>query len=256
MPYKTPRIGIYGDKERSLQKRLSYEKTSMSYHPVNIYRYLGSAINTPNAAITDIQSPLWLETNDRDYDSEPVMINAHVEQLQESSFDLTRFGIISPLQDVQLFKIHVNSFDPDQLGRYLIVGDVIEVPFWEKDGIKAFFEITDVDRKTEFENFHVTVTCEPIKDSQEMEEISDIPTNSDVLDTLQSSLDTEFEKDVVNVGINVEFDLYVTRGYVIDDYVDPLDTFTYQDENQFKTTYDPRHDLSEGFLDNPDATVF
>lgn len=256
-PYKSPKIGIYGDNDRALQRRLSYEKCSLSYHPVNVFRYLGSATNTPNAAITDIQSPLWLETNDRDYDPIPILINAAIDQpLAEGVMDLTRFGIVSALQDVLVVRVHINSFDADQMGRYLIPGDVLEIPFFQQGNTKAFFEIDDVDRKTENENFHVVCTCSPIKDTQEMEEIPGISTNSDVLDTLQSQLDTEYEKAVGDVGIDAESDLYVHRGYVLDDYLDPLDIFTYQDEPQSKTPYDPRPDIAEGFLDDPDGRIF
>lgn len=246
-------FGLYDSNDRTLQKRLSYERTSFG-HPVVVYKYLGSEVNKDSATILDIQDTLFMENPDRSYDPNGIKINAHVEQLPESPFDLSKFGIINPLEGVQVFRVHVNSFDNEGMGRYIVVGDVLEVPFFERDGIKAFFEVTDVDKKTEFENFHVVVTTVPIKDVQEMDEIPGMVSNSDIMDELQSSLDEAYERNVSNDGLNAEGDLYVMRGYVEDGYIDSADTVTYTDEST--SDYDPRSGLASDFLDDPTAKTF
>lgn len=254
MAFKQPKIGVYQNNDRALQKRLSYERVSLTWHPVIVYKYLGSEVNDDAASLLDIQDTLFMENPDRSYDPNGIQINAHVEQLPETPFDLSKFGIINPLEGVQVFRIHVSSFDDEGMGRYIVTGDVIEVPFFQKDDIKAFFEVTDVDKKTEFENFHVVVTTVPIKDVQEMEEIPGMVSNSDIMDELQSDLDDAYERAVSNQGLNAESDLFVVRGYVEDGYIDPASSVEYSDEST--GDYDPRSDLASDFLDNPNAKTF
>jgi hypothetical protein len=248
---KIGRIGLYGNKDRLLQKTLSFEKTSLTHKNINVYKYLGDKTNGSNASISDMQDSIFMETTDRSYDSVPVEINAQVDNLDEAVMDLSKFGIISPIGDTQIFRVHVNSFDQDGLGRYLIVGDVIEVPFFEQNGIKAFFECTDIDKKSEFEQFHIVVTTVPVKDTQEMEDLP-IPSNSDALGDLQTQLDAAFHEDFVDGGLDSEPYLYVDRDYVVDDYVDAISTITYNDPE--RTTYEPR--ANDDWLDDPNGKVF
>lgn len=253
--FKSSRIGRYGPLERSLQRSLSFESCSLSKHEINVYRLLGDATQA-EPDISDIGSALWMETADRTYDTDPVLINAWYDNpMQDEALSLERFGIMSPLQDVLIVKIHINSFEADGMGRYIITGDIIEIPALEMNGKKAFFTVDDVDKRTVNENYHVVCTCNPIRDSQENVEIPNIPTNSDALDTLQAQLNADYAKNVTYTGIDSESDLYVARGYVNDNYVDPLDAVTYTNETT-KTTYDPRPDRAESFMDDPNGTSF
>jgi hypothetical protein len=251
---KLPRIGLYGKKDRLLQKMMSFEKVSLTWKTANVYRYLGSEVNGENASINDIQDSIFMETPDRSYGPIPVEINISMDDLGEQPFDLSKFGIISPIGETQIFRVHVNSFDQDGLGRYLIVGDVIEIPFLQQNGNdsqEAFFEVTDVDRKMEFENFFITVTTVPVKDTQEMEDLP-IPSNSDALGDLQTQLDAAFQEEFVDGGLDSEPYLYVDRDYVVDDYVDAISTITYNDPE--RTTYEPR--ANDDWLDDPNGKVF
>ena len=252
---KNARVGMYGDKDRRLQKTLSFEKTSLTFKTANVYKYLGSEANGTDASINDIQDAIFMETPDRAYDPDPVEINISMDDLSEQAFDLSKFGIISPIGETQLFRVHVNSFDTDGLGRYLIVGDILEIPFLQQNGNDsqlAFFEITDVDRKMEFENFYVTVTTVPVKDTQETAGIDGIPSNSDALSELQDQLDAAYNEDFTESGLNAEPYLYVRRGYVKDGYVDAVIVNEAIDTD--RTDYEPRP--NDDWLDDPSGKIF
>lgn len=253
--FKQPKIGVYGQKDRLLQKTLSYERTSLTHHPITVYKYLGDATLGAGSSITDIQDNIFMENRDRRYDPNGVIINAHVEQQEDQPYDLSAFGIISPLGDTQIFRVHINSFEADGLSRYIIVGDVIEVPFFsDRNGNNMFFEVTDTDEKPSFENFYVTITATRVKDSQEMEEIEGIPSNSDALDDLQAALNADYDATFLESGLVSEPTLYADRDYVEDDYWNPIPTTAgYADEGT-REPYSPRP--NEDFLDDPNAQVF
>lgn len=168
--YTAPKVGTYGPLARALQKSLSFEHTTLTWKTANVFKYLGSRTNaTP--AITDVEDPILLEARDRAYSSTGVEINLYVQPLPEQVVDFQNLGILNPLGNEQKFKVHINSFASDGLGRYLIPGDVIQIPFWQQDGYPTYFEISDVDRKQEFENYFVVVTGLRLDDKPELVEI-------------------------------------------------------------------------------------
>jgi hypothetical protein len=233
--FKTPKIGVYQSKDRALQKKIAYEKTSLSWHPINVYKYLGVRTNaTP--AITDIQDPILMENRDRAYSSTPVMVNAHMDFLPETPFDLSRFGIMNPLGETMIFRVHVNSFEADALGRDMVAGDVIEVPFWQQDTTKSLWEVTDVDKKPAFENFYHIVTTVPLKDSQEFVEVPNVPTNAALMDALSVSIEADQDAVFAQGGLALEPDVYT--------------------DETTRTDYDPRPNIGESFLDDPDKKLF
>lgn len=232
---KNPRVGVYGEKDRLLQARLSYEKTSLTWKTVNVYKYLGSAVNvTPS--IEDIQDPVFMENPDRAYDLTPIEINAHFDPLTEELTDLSRFGIINPLGNQQRFTFHTYSFEADGLGRYITAGDILEVPFWEQEGRKSYWEVESIDRKMEFETFTVVVMATPMNDRQETAEIPDIPSNSSIMDGIDSDRLLEQEANFTEEGYDTS-------------------TVTLDDESVTREKYDPRPDSTEDFLDNPNITI-
>jgi len=149
------RIGVYGHKTRELQKRLSYEKVALTHKTAFVYKYVGPATGGNEDSIPD---PIFLEVRDRLYEKEPEEINISYESFNEGVLDLSKFGIISPIDnDVFTFRVHINSFTSEELGRYLVVGDVVEIPFLSEEGEdgekRALFEVTDVDTKNTNETF-------------------------------------------------------------------------------------------------------
>lgn len=232
---KTNKIGVYGPKDRLLQKRLSYERLSLTAKTIKVWRYLGSRTNaTP--AITDIQDATLLENRDRAYSATPIEINAWIETLPESPLDLSRFGIVNPLGNTMQFRLHTYSFEADALGRFVIVGDVFEVPFLSQEGKVAYFEVTDVDRKTEFENFFVIATTVPLADSQETVEIPNKNSDDALLKILDDRQTTETESEFNING--------------------PDTTTVLVDDPTPAGSYDPRPDHGESFLDDPNKKVF
>lgn len=253
--FKSGRIGVYGSKDRAMQRRLSFEKTTLSFHEVVVFKYLGDTTLGAGSSIYDISDNIFLENRDRRYDPNGIIINADVQQIEEAPYDLSAFGIISPLGDTQIIRIHINSFEADGLGRYLTTGDVIKIPFYtDRNGNAMFYEVDDVDEKKAFESFYVTVTMDRVKDSQEFSEIEGIPSNSDALDDLQAALNADYDATFLESGLTSEPSLYADRDYVEDGYWNPIPTSAgYADESE-REDYDPRP--NSDFLDDPLAEYF
>lgn len=253
--FKNGLIGVYGLKDRAMQRRLSFEKTTLSHHPVDVFKYLGNTTLGAGSSITDIQDNIFMENTDRRYDPNPITINADVQQMEESPYALEQFGIINAFEGTQLIRVHINSFESDGMGRWLIVGDVIRIPFFtDRNGNAMHFEVSDVDEKNSFEKFYATISLEQVKDSQEMEEIEGIQSNSDALADLQNDLNDAYDATFVDGGLNPEPSLYAERGYAEDGYWDISPTTTGYTDAGTRDTYSPRP--NEDFLDNPNAEYF
>lgn len=231
---KRPNIGVYENKTRDLQARLSYERTSLTWKTINVFKYVG--VLGSNQDRNEIEDKILFETRNREYDPEPVELNAHFEPLQEEQTDLSRFGIINPLADNLRVYMHTFSFGALGLNRYIKSGDVLEIPFWNQydEGnqlIKSFWEVIEVDRKREFETFTVVVTCEPLKDRQETKDLQDINgmfSNSDVMDSVFDGLVTEMDtfideksdaQEVTNILDDSESRLYNPTPNFIEDWI-------------------------------------
>lgn len=236
---KLAKVGVYGGKDRDLQRKMSYERTALTHKTANVYKYLGVSTN-PVPDLDDIQDKVLLENRDIAYDPVPVELNVHYDLLPENSFDLSRFGIVNPIGNTQIFKFHINSFDDNGLGRYIMVGDIIEIPFLAEGDlgeIKAFWKVTDVDNKTSFESYYSIVTTVPMSHMQETLGIDDGDNNNaDILDALQASVKAEQEDSFVDAGLsNDEFNNI------------PEDV---------REEYDPGFDVGSDFLDDPNKRIF
>lgn len=194
------KIGVYGVKTRALQRRISFEAYGLTFKVANVYKYLGSRANvTPD--INDIQSKVFFEIPDRAYDIEPLPIPVGMEPLQEMKTDFSRFGLISPLQDETRFRFHIDDFDP--LGREMIIGDVFELPFYAKNG-DAFWEVTDVDLRSEAEKFIAIVTATPLSASRATREIPVNRDNGDLMDIIGDGMHDALSDQVPAEGIYAE----------------------------------------------------
>lgn len=193
------KIGVYGEKTRQFQKNLSYQLFQLTFKTANVYRYLGSrASDVPN--IDDIQNKVFYEVPDRAYSTDTVSIHIGMEPLSESAMDFSRFGMINPMSGEQTFRVHQNDFAC--LGRNLIVGDVLEVPFLERDCNKAFFEITDVDDKPSYEKFYYTIQATPLGDSRTTREIPVERSNDDLMSGFMDEATAEAEEQVPHEGLD------------------------------------------------------
>lgn len=197
---KKGKIGVYGDKTRKLQKRLSGELFGLTFKDANVYMYLGSRANdTPY--INDIQTKVFFEVPDRAYSDKPVHIMVGMEPMGETGMDFSRFGIINPIGDEQTFRVHVDEFE-GCLGRPLVVGDVLEIPFFERNCDKAFWEITDVDDKPSYEKFYYTLKATVLSDSRETREIPIDAGNSSFMDEVSQGADAEYKEQVPHTGFD------------------------------------------------------
>ncbi len=217
------KIGVYGPKTRTLQRRLSYEAYGLTFKTAIVWRYLGSKTSL-NPSLTDVPTKVFWEVPDRAYSDVMVQIPIAMEPLPEIKADFSRFGYIDPLQNENLFRVHIDDFEP--LGRYLVVGDVFEMPFFEKNGKKVFWEVTDVDLKTEYEKFIAIIHASPLGDSRKTNDIPVDQSNDDLLTQLMVEADDEFIGQVPVQGLTLEPE------------PEPED-------------FDQRSELVTGFLDDP-----
>lgn len=236
---KTARFGHYWNKDRSLQSKLSFEHTSLTWRTALVYKYLGSKEGS-SPDIDDVQTTTFMETPDRLYEQQPIEINIDFDQFEDHSFNVGDFGIIgTDIGNTYKFRLHVKSFE--DIGRILIQGDVMEIPFLEYDyrptetsqeSQKALFEITNVDTVSAniYENFFVEVTAVPMKDRQQTEDIPVGDSNRGLLDNMTDDLQQEAEDEVSKEG------------------VDASDVET-EDEDQTREDYDPRKEPQKSFLD-------
>lgn len=233
MPVKVAKVGVYGEKTRALQRRLAFERTSQTFKTAFVYLYLGDRSN-PEPALHDVGVRAFAEVPDRAYEAEPIEINIEPEKLSEQAADLSRFGIIDQMGNEHTFRVHVNSYE--DLGRAIRVGDVLMLPFFERDEKHAFWEITDVDRNPEFEKYYSVIRANPLDDARETREIPLNNSNAGILQDAMEDMDLEF-------GEQVPFNGFDT------DEVDVTDP----NQNTDKT-FDPRGDDLGDFMDDPSKT--
>ena len=165
---------------------------------VNLHKYLGpqdTGNNSPSepggTGLTAIQDLLFLENRDRKYDTSVYTMRT-LFRINDSDFDLTQFGLF--LNGDTIFAVfHLNDMI-DTLGRKIMVGDVMEMPFL-KDyyplddtipvALKRFYVVQDATRAAE--GFAPTwyphlwrVKLAPLVDSQEYKDIiNNIDMNGD-----------------------------------------------------------------------------
>lgn len=233
------KIGMYSDKTRQLQKRLSYERIWLTWKTCLVYKYLGSLTNPEDErSINDIDNIVFMEINHKAYDPNPVEIPVWFERMDGEETDLSRFGYISPIQGEERFNFHTGSFgEGGDLGRYIIEGDVIEIPFLEQDGKPTRFEIVDVNRKGEFETFSIVTKGKILDDSIHSQDIPDVNTNEPMISDIMSHLTDEQKKIVEDSGLDLK-----DYGFVDE-----------EESNEERILYDSRNGNKnqKSFLDDP-----
>lgn len=188
------KIGVYSEKTRNLQRKLSYEVYGLSFKEAKFYLYLGDK----EADVQDINvfhNKVLFEVADRLYSDQPISVPVGMEQYSDSKADFSRFGLINPLTDEVRFSIHIDDFET--LGREIVVGDVFEMPFFEKDGKKAFYEVTDVDFKTEKEKFICVFHASTLDKSRATRDIELNRDNFDFMEQLSEDGD-DYISDIIN----------------------------------------------------------
>jgi len=187
-----PRLSLYrptkGFDYQFFDKTMS-EMFTVGGVDVNIHKYLGPQ-NTGNISLTEpgstgvtaIQDLLFLENRDRKYDTS-IYVMRTLFRINDSDFDLTQFGLF--LTGDTIFAVfHLNDMI-ETLGRKIMVGDVMEMPFlkdfWPLDdtigiALKRFYVVQDATRAAE--GFAPTwyphlwrVKLAPLVDSQEYKDI-------------------------------------------------------------------------------------
>lgn len=218
------RIGVYGKKTRRMQKRLTRETFGLTFKEAKVWLFRGSRYDNEENDIFNLGNPVFQEFPDRKYELDPKCIPIGMEPMQEMKMDFSRFGVIDPMGNEIPFRIFQD--DMNCLERPLIVGDVLEVPFFETEDRKALWEITDVDYKVAYEKFIVIVYAEPADDSRKTRELPISNPTGVIIDEFDMQREMSAEENIPNTG-------YAPDGEVPQGDVDY------------------RHDREKSFLDDP-----
>lgn len=206
-----PRLSLYrpnkGSDYKFFDRNIS-EQFTVGGVDVSLHKYLGvqdtgfvSASEPGTGGVTAIQDLLFLENRDRKYDTSVYTMRTQF-RINDSDFDLTQFGLFLT-GDTIFATFHLNDMI-DTLGRKIMIGDVLEMPFL-KDlyplddtvpvALKRFYVVQDASRAAEgFSPLwypHLwRVKIQPLVDSQEYKDIlNNIDTNGDgVVDNNDQSL--------------------------------------------------------------------
>lgn len=209
-----PRLSLYrptkGSDYQFFDKTIS-EMFTVGGVDINLHKYLGpldtgfiSNTEPGGTGITSIQDMLFLENRDRKYDTSVYTMRTQF-RVNDSDFDLTQFGLF--LTGDTIFAVfHLNDMI-DTLGRKIMVGDVLEMPFL-KDyyplddtigaALKRYYVVQDATRAAEgFSPLwypHLwRVKLQPLVDSQEYKDIlnnlpASDPNGNGILDPGEQSL--------------------------------------------------------------------
>lgn len=194
-------IGVYGKRTRALQRCISAEAFGLTFKSGMFYLYLGDASNV-SPDINDVGNPVLMEVPDRAFSDTPVEVNIGMDPMMEGKADYSRYGYIDPIGNEHLFRIHVDDFEC--LGRPPIIGDVFEIPFFSRDDKKALWEVTDVDRKTEYEKFYCVIHATPLGKSRKTVNIPVDRDNEDGLLDIMHDVENQQTEQVPVVDPTLE----------------------------------------------------
>jgi len=194
--YRPQKTSDYDFFDRNISEQLTTGGTDLYIH-----KYLGPSNQGPSTDYTqpqydtlnpkNIQDLLFLENRDRTYDTSIYRLRGHYN-VQNLDFDLSQFGLFLN-NNIIFITVHYNDMI-EQVGRKLMVGDVIELPhLLDYDPLdsatvpvplKRFMQITDANWASE--GFSPTwyphlwrIKCEPLVSSEEFSQVLTAPTNTD-----------------------------------------------------------------------------
>jgi hypothetical protein len=194
--YRPQKTQDYNFFDRNIAEQFTVGGTDLYIH-----KYMGPSNQGPSNDFTqpqydtsnpkNIQDLLFLENRDRTYDPNIYRLRGHYN-VQNLDFDLSQFGLFLN-NNIIFITVHYNDMI-EQVGRKLMVGDVIELPhLLDYDpldsatvpvALKRFMQITDANWASE--GFSPTwyphlwrIKCEPLVNTQEFAQILAAPTNTD-----------------------------------------------------------------------------
>lgn len=221
-----PRLSLYRPnktQDYEFLDKVVYEQFSIGGTGINVHKYLGPQNPTEEESTaamprydavkeTNIQDMLFLENRDRKYDPDVYNLRA-IYNVSDTDFNLSQFGLFLS-NDTLFMTIHINS-SVKTLGRKILSGDVVEFPHMMDEyalndysvALKRFYVVEDVTRAAE--GFSQTwyphlyrVKLKQIVDSQEYNEILDLPSGDEEGNTLRDVLSTfETEMQISNAVV-------------------------------------------------------
>jgi len=214
-----PRLSLWrenkGNDYKFFDRRIS-EMFTIGGTDIYVHKYLGpndqgfvSNTEPGGTGLTSIQDLLFLENRDRKYDADVYKVRG-IYRVNDNDFDLSQFGLFLT-GDTIFMTFHLNDM-VDNIGRKIIVGDVLELPhlkdYYPLDeglsaALKRFYVVQDATRAAE--GFAPTwyphlwrIKAQPLVDSQEYKDIIDKPTidtdGDGVPDTSLGSLNSTLNK--------------------------------------------------------------
>ena len=202
--FNMPRLSLYRPQKTqdyAFFDRTIAEQLTVGGTDLYIHKYMGPSNQGPSNDFTqpqydtlnpqNIQDLLFIENRDRTYDTNIYRLRGHY-QVQNLDFDLSQFGLFLN-NNIIFIVVHYNDMI-EQIGRKLMVGDVIELPhLLDYDpldankvpvALKRFMQITDANWASE--GFSPTwyphlwrIKCEPLVNTEEFAQILKEPTNTD-----------------------------------------------------------------------------
>lgn len=210
-----PRIQLWSDGRKTANYRYQDRQISqfmnMSGTAVFVWLYMGTygQDGKPDQDITGIQDVLFAENRDRKYSNDSYELRG-CYNVADHDFDLKQFGLFLT-GDTVFIEFHLNDMLAN-LGRKIIIGDVLELPHLRDDAlldesgaINKFYVVTDAQRATDGYGStwlpHIwRVKVEPMTAGQEYQDILDKAakdpfgmdtgtTLGDILGNLQKEMD-------------------------------------------------------------------
>lgn len=236
-----PRLSMYkpekGNNYKFIDRQIS-RMFQVGGTDIYVHKYLGPEVKTTGtadqpvysaASETNIQDMLLLENRDRKYDPEIYRIRGYYN-VQNIDFNLSQFGLFID-NDTLFMTVHINDFI-NYVGRKPISGDVLELPHLKDDfalndfdiSLPRYYVIEDVGRASE--GFSATwyphlyrLRTNKITDSQQFNEILDLPANDNTSVTVRDLLSTRAKELEINDAVlnqadsDAPFSGYETRQF-------------------------------------------
>lgn len=240
-----PRLSLFKPergKDYEFLDNTIYEMFTIGGTEIHVHKYLGSENPSDSESTADqpqydavsetnIQDLLFLENRDRKYDSAIYNLRA-IYNVQDQDFDLSQFGLFIS-NDILFLTIHIRN-SVKTLGRKPIPGDVIELPHLKDEyalndysaALKRYYVIEEINRASE--GFSPTwwphlyrIKLKQIYDSQEYNEILDLPANADENDgtTLRDLMSTYNKELEINNAVVAQAEADALKsGYDVSHY--------------------------------------
>ncbi|MCI4410585.1 MAG: hypothetical protein JHC38_02805 [Thiotrichales bacterium] len=195
------KIGVYGNKTRTLQRKLSYEALGLTFKEARFFLFQGDK-DAAKLSTTSFKDKVFYEIANRSYAKDYVAIPVAFDPRTHMKTDFSRFGLVNPMTAEVEYIVHVD--DCNLLGRKPVIGDVFEIPFFETSPGYSVWEIVDVDDKRSYEEYIFTLTAIPVTKSRATRDLTINSDSESVFSTLMDEADVDYASYVPTTDVNAD----------------------------------------------------